>query len=123
MPRKPPPEHTRFKKGQSGNPAGRPKSRLTVESLREIIDRMSFMTRKQLDAVIENEETPMIELQIASVLSQAVKSGDYSRVQFILDRVLGKVANVNENTNTNYDADLMAEPREQLYTFLRKVEG
>lgn len=120
MPRKPPPEHTRFKKGQSGNPGGRPKARLTVEKLREIIDRLSFMTRMQLQAVIQAEETPMIELQIASILAQAAKTGDYSRVQFILDRVLGKVANVNENTNTNYDAKLKDEPRDNLYRFLKE---
>ena len=51
MPRKPPPEATRWKEGQSGNPAGRPKtktlSEYAREQLAEIVDETTGKTRGQ----------------------------------------------------------------------------
>lgn len=118
MPRKTP-EHTRFKPGVSGNPGGRPKNRLTIEKLRDIIDRLSFMTRAELQVVIQNPETKMIELELASVIAQAAKNGDYSRISFILDRAIGRVVDVRENHNVEHDKDLAGEPRPKLYQFVK----
>lgn len=91
MSRMPPPEY-RFKPGQSGNPGGRPKAKITIDRLREIIEKLAFLTRDELQELIANPKTVMIELQFASIMAQAAKSGDYSRMSFILDRVVGKVA-------------------------------
>lgn len=91
MPKKPPPEHTRFKPGQSGNPSGRPKDILTAAKLSQIIDKLSVMTRAQLQDVVTNPKTEMIELYVASIFAHGSKTGDYSRLEALLQRRIGKV--------------------------------
>jgi hypothetical protein len=99
MPRKPPPEHSRFKKGQSGNPGGKPKvpddikeaRKLNQIELERAINRLIWLPRAELKALIENPETPMFEMMLASIVAQAAQKGDQSRLEFILMRVIGKV--------------------------------
>ncbi len=97
------PMHTRFQPGVSGNPGGRPKAKLTVERLRKFIDDLSFNTKEELEAIVESKTTPMIELQLASIMLAAAKTGDYSRMSALVDRLLGKVSDVVETHNHDYD--------------------
>lgn len=85
-----------FKKGISGNPSGRPKDLLTKDKVDQIIARFSFMNRQDLQEVVQNPKTPMIEIMIASVMVQAAKTGDYSRLEAILSRSVGKVKETKE---------------------------
>jgi hypothetical protein len=80
-----------FKPGQSGNPGGKPKGILTNDKIQGVIGRFADMTRDELQAVIQNQKSSMLEITVASILAQAAKGGDYTRLEFLLSRTIGKV--------------------------------
>jgi hypothetical protein len=80
-----------FKPGQSGNPNGRP---LLVPELKEIktlnqfefhriLNDLSFKTKEELQAKINNPETTVLELAIASILAKSIQSGDPTRLEYV----------------------------------------
>jgi hypothetical protein len=75
MPTPPPPEHTRWAKGVSGNPGGRPKKRFT-----DVLER-------RLDT-----RPDLVEGFITVAIQNALK-GDFRFWSAIYDRVEGKLAN------------------------------
>ena len=90
MPAKPP-EHSRFKKGKSGNPSGKPKGLLTVDQVKALFGKMSSCTKQELINIMQNPKSTMLEITTASILAKAAKDGDYSRLNFLLDRTVGRV--------------------------------
>lgn len=107
MARKPPPEHTRFKPGQSGNPGGKVKlpedikeaRKLNQVELERIINKYLAMDRGAVKAAISSESTPMMELMVASIVAQAAQKGDHQRLDFVLNRLVGKVKDQIEVKN------------------------
>jgi len=86
-------EGSRWKKGQSGNPAGRPKGRRNTKNILQDI----FDTLQKGEHPIKNEECtlPVIEwmclVQIASALN-----GDLSAFKALVERVEGQsIQNIN----------------------------
>jgi hypothetical protein len=77
-----PPLHTRFSKGRSGNPKGRPRgSRNTSEILREEADRLIKLTQKG--------KTQRLSAREVIIKQQFLKAmrGDTRAAGFILDRL------------------------------------
>jgi hypothetical protein len=102
------PEHTRWKPGQSGNASGKPKQLLTKDRVTSILGKFANMSRADLEAVMEDPKATMIEVMIASVMVKAVRDGDYGRLDFLLNRSVGKVKEELEQTVrnvTNEDLD------------------
>jgi hypothetical protein len=99
MPKKPPPTHTRFKPGQSGNPGGKVKvpddikeaRKLNQHELERIVNKYLYMDRDAVKAAISAPGTPMMELMVASIVAQAAQKGDHQRLDFVLNRLIGKV--------------------------------
>jgi hypothetical protein len=87
---KPPREH-QFKPGQSGNPGGKPKYLLTADKIKTLISKYMDMNKEQLQVAIQASTTPAIELAIASTIAQCIKAGDYSRLEALLQRSIGRV--------------------------------
>jgi hypothetical protein len=79
---KAPPEGQRWKKGQSGNPKGRPRGRGLTDSLRRLVKG-------------EHNGKPISDLLAESMLKHAL-SGKYQHAKEIWDRLVGKPA---ENLN------------------------
>lgn len=87
-----------FKQGQSGNPKGRPKLPEDVKSCLKLnqvefvrlANEFLFMSAKQLKEVIDNQEETVFRQILASVLLEAIKNGDYKRLEFFVDRLIGK---------------------------------
>jgi hypothetical protein len=90
---KPPVEH-QFKPGAEwrGNRAGGPKNLLTKDKLRFVLDKYMKMSKEEIIEMAKGPGTPMIELAIASILMKCVETGDYSRLEGLLQRHMGKVA-------------------------------
>lgn len=89
----------RWQKGQSGNPAGpgvltpelKKARKLTSKATVEILSKCIFMTRDEISTRLNEPETPGIELAILTVLANCIKHGDATRLNFLLDRLIGKV--------------------------------
>lgn len=90
----------RFIKGQSGNKNGRPKmdpellavTKMSHAYITAIINKYSYMNRGDIKRAMEDAETSMIECTIASILVKAMQTGDYMKLNFLLDRAIGKVS-------------------------------
>jgi hypothetical protein len=82
---------TQFKKGQSGNPAGRPpgKNRSTV--LREIYD--MIIAGKDVDGL---EKQMPVEYHVMKALAMKAMEGDVSAIKEAQDTLYGKVKDVQE---------------------------
>lgn len=94
-----PSSDTQFKRGQVANPEGRnplpPELRglraLKKEEVAIIIGKYTRLTMRKLKEALENPETPCLEKAIAKALQVAVHEGDITKINFILDRTIGKV--------------------------------
>lgn len=101
--RKPmPPIHSRFKPGQSGNPGGKPKALLTPTMVEEITQRMLTKSRAQLQDVISDAKSTMLEINIASILIKGAKTGDQTKLESQLQRAVGKVVDKIETNVSPY---------------------
>jgi len=49
------------------------------------------MTKDELSLAVKKNNTPMLELMLASIIHKAVVMGDQTRLDFILNRLIGKV--------------------------------
>lgn len=76
MPRQLPPAHSRFKKGQSGNPNGRPKLPDISEALAKIL-------------ADEKDGRTALEQTLLALRAKAVR-GDIRAAEALLDRAFGK---------------------------------
>lgn len=99
-----PPEHTRFKKGVSGNPAGTRKlpldlrkiAEMTADELKRIISKHFRMDKDELELVLNDPRSPTINLIIASTIARAIKEGDVYRAESLFQRSIGRVADAVE---------------------------
>jgi hypothetical protein len=87
-----------IKKGEVRNPNGRPKKYVTLlkESgykLSEVNDTIMVlmsMTLVQVEQIIENEESTMLERTIAAAMVTSLKRGSLYSIETLLSRLYGK---------------------------------
>lgn len=96
-----PPKETQFKKGQVANPSGRPKmppdlkkaTKITSQDFIRTGTRLIYYTKAQLKKVMNDPKSTALEMLIASIIFKGVTQGDHKRLDFLLDRLIGKVTN------------------------------
>lgn len=96
----------KFKPGESGNPGGRPKlpadvkeaKKLTTNKLILTLNKLLFMTDHEILKVIRDPKAFKIEKIVARILQKADQQGDASRLNFLLDRTIGKVTEKVQHT-------------------------
>lgn len=80
--------------GGPGRPAVTPQlkqlKKLNAEKLAEILNRLAHATVDELKAISQDPMTSIFELTICAILKNAVQKGDQQRVNFLLDRLVGK---------------------------------
>lgn len=120
MANKNPSPATRIKKGQVLNPGGRPKGLLTADTIKALMGRFCHLTKNQLADIIQGPDSTMLEIMVAAVMAKAAKDGDYSRLSFLLDRTVGKVKDISEVHQHNYDDEFDQAPKENIIELLRR---
>jgi len=124
-----PKQLTPWKKGQSGNPNGRPKlpahlkdiPSLTADEVNKIMSKYTRMTLPELEQVIADRKAPALEMAICSNLIKSIQSGEYANLNFVLDRSVGKVTEKSEiavSPKGISDDDLDLIPKEKLVELL-----
>lgn len=95
----------KWKKGQSGNPAGRAKM---PEDLREIRKKYSKQiiqgllaqcldkSVKELESILKDKNNKVVDHLVGRVALLGIVKGDPVRFNFILDRLIGKVKEEKE---------------------------
>lgn len=113
MPRRPPPEHSRWKKGQSGNPAG-PKPGRSARLITDYI--LDILAEEGRDGRSNSE------LIAARVIRDAI-AGKPHALTHIADRTEGKAPSRVELTGADGGPVLVAGAREALMARLRRGKG
>ena len=94
-----PPERTRWKKGQSGNPSGSRKlpadlkkvAEMTTDELKRTIAKHFRMRKEELSKVLQDPKSQAINLIIVSTIVKAIKDGDIHKAEYLFMRSLGRV--------------------------------
>jgi hypothetical protein len=88
-----------FKKGVSPNPKGatpvpeevRVARKLNKVEFERIANTYFSMTKEQLHKAKEFKETKVLDLIVISIMLKAITTGDHYRLNFLMDRLIGKV--------------------------------
>jgi Family of unknown function (DUF5681) len=119
-----------FKKGQSGNPNGRPKSYVTglkdagynMTEINMSIRNMLSMNINELKSVFENPNATILEKTVAGAMRKSLEKGSLYSIETLLSRVFGKpkeTADIKQDTeitikfaNGDYFTDTTPSSRE-----------
>lgn len=87
-----PPDHTKWKKGQSGNPGGIPKAYrdFSNKDLKGVFGRCASSTMPQLQEILDNPAATSMEIVVAGTIQRAAETRDASGLSYLLDRYLPK---------------------------------
>jgi hypothetical protein len=108
-----------FQKGKPGGP-GRPPhppdfkqlKELTRTELEYILNKFMFHTKEEIEAIMKEKTTTAIEAMVGAIILKAVDHGDQIRLNFVLDRLIGKVKDVIDVNGKITLEDLVAGSRE-----------
>jgi hypothetical protein len=91
-------EKGQFKKGQVGGP-GRPRSpehlkvtrKLTKTKTEELLTRFTAMTVDELKTIVKDPGSTVLEAWVARICLTGIVGGDERKLNFMFDRLIGKV--------------------------------
>ena len=92
-------EHlNQFKKGESGNPNGRPRKYVSllkeqgykVSEINDTIQAMMAMDMEELKTVWENPKATILEKTVANAMRKSLEKGSLYSLETLLTRVFGK---------------------------------
>ena len=93
MAKRKPPEGKRFKKGQSGNPKGRPKKNPAIKAIEkrlrseiEAIADLLVIDRKLALEKIKDSDSSLLH----AIMGKAIQKNDWKIIDSIIQRILGK---------------------------------
>jgi len=97
------------------NPSGKPKAAYSKDQIKAKITNLMAEPVDVLEKKLTGGRCSALEAMICSVIITAVKSGDFTRLNGLLDRTLGKVKEEIEQTIKNVtDEDLENLPQDAL---------
>ena len=86
-----------WKKGQSGNPAGRPRKFVCTlkdmgynkQDINQTIENMMAMTLKELADIFKDENATILERTIANAMNKSLQKGTLYSLETLISRVHG----------------------------------
>jgi hypothetical protein len=81
---------TRFKPGHPGGP-GRSKNWLKPSEVKDYIAKYCRMTMPKLAKIRDSDESQVIEVILAGVLLRICEEPDPSKLEYVLNRTIGKI--------------------------------
>jgi len=120
-----------FKPGQSGNPLGaklhnpavRALKNFTHETFREVLEVVLTGTYADLIAIIENPESSNLHVVVAKAFRDSVDTGNYSLVERIAERLLGKPPEtIHITKKTDLRAIIASTDRTEIKKALSEIE-
>ena len=118
----------RWKKGESGNPKGRPKKPVLqmkvagykLAEINDTIQAMCSMTLDQLREVWENPDTTLLERTIAAALRKSIEKGNLDSLETLMNRVYGKP---NEKLDITSAGDKLEQNKIQVEIITTKKDN
>lgn len=118
-----------WKKGQSGNPGGRPKLPEHLKFIRsissaevaKIISKYACMTYDDLKASLNDPLQTVLEKAVAKVFQKAIKEADYTALNFLLDRAVGKAPIMQDEDDDSEEAKLNRMSFQDLLQLVRQT--
>jgi len=106
-----PDDGEKFKKGQSGNPKGRPKKYVSLlidngykrSEINDTIQAMLAMTMSELQDVYSNPDATILEKTIANAMRKSLEKGSLYSIETLISRTFGMPKQETENTNINIE--------------------
>ncbi len=101
--------NTMFKKGQASNPnSGRKPTSPEMKEARkinraifeEVLNKYLYVPVYELEEFLIDKNNLSLDSLVVSILNEAIKKGDQVRLNFVLDRLLGKVKDVVDHNIT-----------------------
>ncbi len=104
-------EPYKWKKGQSGNPKGRPKKVVSkfvergykIVEVNDTLQALMALELNEIKQVYQDEKATVLERIVAKALFEALKKGDLKNVETLLSRVFGQ-------PKQSVDATISAQP-------------
>lgn len=105
-----------FKPGQCGNPSGRPAlppelraiRELTKDEVRRLFSKALRTCVPELEKLKADMAAPAIDVWLASGILKGIDQGDFTRMAFLVERVIGKIQVDGEGENSPLAAILEA---------------
>ena len=123
-----------FKKGQTGNPNGRPPlnpamkalRKLTIEAYREVIELVMMGNLSELQKIVKDPNSTALQVGIARAFYNAIQKGDYAIIERIAERIVGKIPdeiNIKSENNTKLAATVSMFDKDKLREAMLKIEA
>jgi len=96
-----------FKKGTAANPGGFTKEQakakhLTRETLKDLMNVLNSATHEDMQMFLEKPATTALTMMIVKGYMNAIETGDWKQIELVLQRLVGKVADVQEVSGKLY---------------------
>lgn len=115
---------TRFKKGTTGNPSGRPTvpkeirelKKVTAEGFAEMASTLLYATDEQIVALLKDPGAPMLKKIVARILEKTIETGSMAQMDQLLNRLIGKVQDHVKHTITRPSILVRRDGSEVVFT-------
>lgn len=75
--------------------------RISKDEIKAVLSKFSRMSREDLKHHLDSKKATMLDLMVGSVMHQAVKKGDHYRLDFLFNRLVGKVKDEPSDPGNN----------------------
>ena len=105
-----------FKKGESGNPKGRPKKFVTTlkeqgykrSEINDTIQALLSMNLQELKEVFDDKNATILEKTIANALKKSLEKGSLYSIETLITRVYGQPKQEIEQNITQHNISLLS---------------